>query len=70
MSPKTLTLLSEKHIYVSWTILLAIIGLTIMAVDTRNSVKDVPKLVEKVQLLETRVSILEYKDRNIELLPN
>lgn len=70
MSPKTLTLLSEKHIYVSWTILLAIIGLTIMAVDTRNSVKDVPKLVEKVQSLETRVSILEYKDRNIELLPN
>lgn len=70
MSPKTLTLLSEKHIYVSWTILLAIIGLTIIGARIMISVEHVEPALEKIQLLDKRVSILEYQIRNTESLPN
>lgn len=65
MSEKQITLLNEKHLYVSWTLLLVIIGLTIALVKLMFQIEQLMPLIPAVSAMDKRVSIIEYQQRII-----
>lgn len=52
MSPKTIQLLSEKHIYVSWAIMLTLIGVAVMVGRVMVHVEAVPGLIDEVKKIQ------------------
>lgn len=61
MSEKQITLLNEKHLYVSWSLLLVIIGLTIALVKLMFQIEQLMPLIPAVSNMDKRVSIIEYQ---------
>ena len=60
------TLLNEKHVYVSWTLLtmllMAAIGAAIYMAKISFQLEQLAPLVSFVSQIDKRVSILEYKN--------
>ena len=61
MSPKTLTLLNEKHIYVSWGILILVITLTLIAAKIMFQLDQLMPLIPWKAQIDKDISLIKYQ---------
>jgi len=67
MSPKTLTLLNENQIYVSWGILIGIITITAIAVKIMFQLDQLTPLIKWKSQIDQNLALINYK---LDISPN